>query len=344
MNKQFDIAKDKIIDAPDLVEERGGVLPGLVLTAVVATAAFAIKGLPYLSVFSPMILAVIVGIIFSNVVGTPANAGSGILLSQKGLLRFAIGLLGFQLTVHQVVSIGFVGLAVAVIPLVATFFFTIGLGRLLGIDRKLTELLAAGTSICGASAIVATNAVTGAREEDVAYSVASITLFGTIAMLTYPFLAPVLGLDAHAYGLWAGASIHEVPQVVAATFQNGPVAGETGAITKLARVAMLAPMILALGFAARRTAASANVKPPVPWFVFGFIAAVAVNSVITIPTEVKQTLAIITAFLLTMGLAAMGLRTDVSHIRLRGIRPLILAFMATLFIAILSLLILKSAS
>jgi uncharacterized integral membrane protein (TIGR00698 family) len=347
MNKPIDIANAKI--ASSRVESKparrgDGILPGLVLTSVVAAAAFTIKTLPPFTIFSPMILAVIVGIVFANVVGVPEKTNAGLVFSQKGLLRFAIGLLGFQLTASQVISIGTVGLLAVIIPLVATFFFTVFVGRALGVDSKLTELLAAGTSVCGASAIVATNSVTCAREEDVAYSVAAITLFGTVAMLTYPFLGSWMGLTAHDYGLWAGASIHEVPQVVAATFQNGPIAGETGTVAKLGRVAMLAPMIVALGIFARHKAAEASARPPVPWFIFGFAAAVACNSIFAIPPEAKQILALVTAFLLTMGLAAMGLRTDISHVRLRGFRPLLLAFFSTVFIAMLSLVIIRYAS
>ncbi|RAI25738.1 YeiH family protein, partial [Rhodoplanes serenus] len=90
----------------------------------------------------------------------------------------------------------------------------------LGVERKLAELIAAGTSICGASAVIATNTVTNAHDEDVAYAVACVTIFGSIAMFAYPFLAPLLGLGPHAFGLWTGASVHEIAQVVAAAYQN----------------------------------------------------------------------------------------------------------------------------
>ena len=168
--------------------------PGVVLAAIVAASAFSMRELPGLGIFSPMILAVIVGIVFANLVGLPANTRAGIAFCQRTLLRFAIVLLGFQLTVTQLGAIGLGGVAIVASSLLATFCFTLGLGRLLGVERKLTELIAAGTSICGASAIVATNAVTGASDEDVAYAVASVTLFGTIAMLGYPLLAITTGL------------------------------------------------------------------------------------------------------------------------------------------------------
>src|SRR5262249_55721968 len=125
--------------------------------------------------------------------------------------------------------------------------FTVWLGRQLSVDRKLTELIAAGTSICGASAVVATNTVTRASDEDVAYAVACVTVFGSASMLLYPVTAGLLQLTPHAFGLWAGASIHEIAQVVAAAFQNGVDAGNYGTIAKLSRVMLLAPLVLALG-------------------------------------------------------------------------------------------------
>lgn len=174
--------------------------PGIVLVVMIAGCAFSARNLPGLTAFSPMILAVVVGMIFSNVVGTPTNTKVGIVFSQRRLLRLAIVLLGFQLTLGLVASIGLAGIGIVVLALVSTFLFTVTVGRVIGVDRKLAELLAVGTSICGASAIVATNALTDARDEDVAYAVASITLFGTIAMLVYPVLSPVLGLDQQAFG------------------------------------------------------------------------------------------------------------------------------------------------
>lgn len=316
--------------------------PGMVLAAIVAASAFSIRELPGLGIFSPMILAVIVGIVFANLVGLPANTRAGIAFCQRSLLRFAIVLLGFQLTVTQLGAIGLTGVAIVALSLLATFCFTLGLGRLLGVERKLAELIAAGTSICGASAIVATNAVTSASDEDVAYAVASVTLFGTIAMLGYPLLASAAGLDQHGFGLWAGASIHEIAQVIGAGFQLGPQAGEISTIAKLARVALLAPMVIALGVVATRGRTSEKAaKPPVPWFVFAFVGVVALNSAVEVPPTTKSLIVFATTFMLSVGLAAMGLQTHIGKIRSRGLRPLLLALSAFVFIACFSLLLIK---
>lgn len=321
-------------------------LPGLLLAAGIAALAFALRHLPGLGSFSPMIIAIVLGIAFHNLAGTPDQAKPGVAFSMRKVLRFAIILLGLQLTASQVAEVGITGVAIIAATLVATFTFTVWLGRLIGVEQKLAELIAAGTSICGASAIIATNTVTKASDEDVAYAVACVTVFGSIAMFAYPLLPGLLQLGPHAYGLWAGASIHEIAQVVAATFQDGQQAGEFGTVAKLTRVLMLAPVVITLSLAARQRARSSRATQggttaPMPWFVLGFIAMVGVNSLVDIPADAKTWIVALTTFLLTMALAAMGLETDIRKLRAKGLRPLFLGLAAFLFIATFSLMLVK---
>ena len=322
-------------------------IPGLFLVTFVTITAFGLRLAPAAAIFSPMILAILAGILFHNIVGTPHSAKAGVTFALRRLLRLAIILLGLQLTAAQILAVGYGGIVVIVLALGATFLFTTSFGKLLGVEHKLAQLIAAGTSICGASAVIATNTVTNAPDEDVAYAVACVTLFGSIAMFTYPLLPALLHLDARAYGLWSGASIHEIAQVVAAAFQVNKEAGEFATIAKLTRVAMLAPVVITLAFLARSSAArhhSRKASAPMPWFVLGFIAMVALNSVIAIPPEVKSPLVTATTFLLSMALAAMGLETDIKKLRARGLRPLLLGAVAFLFIAGFSLALVKLIS
>jgi uncharacterized integral membrane protein (TIGR00698 family) len=320
--------------------------PGLVLTSAIAGAGFALCQLPGLRLFSPMILSIITGIVLHNVVGMPVRVKAGVVFSLRRILRLAIILLGLQLTAQEVIEVGPTGIAVIALTLVATFLFTTWLGRLIGVDRRLTQLIAAGTSICGASAVIATNTVTQAHDEDVTYAVACVTVFGSIAMFAYPLLPAVLHLGAHAFGLWSGASIHEIAQVVAAAFQDGKQAGEFATIAKLSRVMMLAPTVIVLGLiAARRASRHGHVhnqaRPPLPWFVLGFIALVVVNSVVTIPPQARSVIVPATTFLLSMALAAMGLETDIVKLKAKGPRPFILGLSAFVFIAGFSLVLVK---
>jgi len=321
-------------------------LPGLLLAAAIAGGGFSLRQLPGLALFSPMILAILSGMVFHNVIGTPRRAKAGVTFAMRRVLRLAIVLLGLQLTAAQVVEVGARGLAVIALTLLSTFLVTIWIGRLLGVDRKLTELIAAGTSICGASAVIATNTVTRARDEDVAYAVACVTVFGSIAMFSYPWVAGLLHLDAHAFGLWSGASIHEIAQVIAAAFQGGKEAGDFGTVAKLARVTLLAPVVITLGLLAARRArhdgqGHGAAQAPVPWFVLGFIALVGVNSVITVPAGIHADIVTATTFLLSMALAAMGLETDFAKLKAKGLRPLMLGLLSFLFIACFSLTLVK---
>jgi uncharacterized integral membrane protein (TIGR00698 family) len=323
-------------------------LPGLLLAAAVAISGYLLRWLPGMTTFSPMILAILLGMAFHNLIGTPAIAKPGVSFSLRRLLRIAIILLGLQLTVTQVIEVGGRGIGIIAATLVATFAFTVWMGKLLGVDRKLAQLIAAGTSICGASAVIATNTVTDAPDEDVAYAVACVTVFGSVAMFAYPLLPRLLHLDPHGFGLWSGASIHEIAQVVAASFQGGQQAGEFGTIAKLSRVMLLAPTVIALGSLAAwnatkngPAAVESSARPPMPWFVLGFLALVGLNSLITIPSEPKIWIVAATAFLLSVALAAMGLETDVRKLAARGIRPALLGALAFLFIASFSLALIK---
>ena len=323
------------------------VLPGLLMTSVVAGSAYWLRELPGMTAFSPLILAILIGTAFHNFVGTPTIAKPGVAFSMRRLLRFGIILLGFQLTVSQIIEVGYHGFLIIAATLAATFVFTVQMGKWLGVERKLAQLIAAGTSICGASAVIAANTVTNGDDEDVAYAVACVTIFGSVAMFAYPLLPTLLHLDPHAFGLWTGASVHEIAQVVAAAFQDGKAAGEFGTIAKLSRVMLLAPTIIALGWLASRNAgvsasnSTTSARPPMPWFVLGFVAVVGLNSVIPLPTADKATIAAVTTFLLSVALAAMGLETDIRKLTARGIRPALLGALAFLFIASFSLALIK---
>jgi len=248
-------------------------------------------------------------------------------------------LLGAQVTVAQVGTLGGAGLMVVAASLAASLWFTGRLGRALGVEPRLARLIGAGTSICGASAVLAVNSVTCAEEEDVAYAIACVTLCGTLSMLVYPLLAEALTLTPHAFGLWAGASIHEVGQAVATAFQDGREAGEVGTVAKLWRVMLLAPVVAGLGAVlARRGGVATGMAPaPVPWFVAGFLGLIALNSAGLLPETARGWAGQVAPFLLAMALGAMGLDADPARLLAKGPRPLLLGLGATLFLASFSL-------
>ncbi|MEB3218459.1 MAG: YeiH family protein [Nostocales cyanobacterium 94392] len=321
------------------------VIPGLLLTAGLAILADSLKKIPSLSLFSSLIIAIILGIIIKNTIGVPQIFQPGITFSLKRILRLSIILLGLRLSLPQILAVGPLGLAIVLITLVSTFIFTCWFGKQIGVNQKLAKLIAAGTSICGASAIVATNGVVESKDEDVAYAVAIVTIFGTISMLVYPLLFTVLQVTSQQFGIWCGVSIHETAQVIAAAFQGGEVSGEFGTIAKLSRVIFLAPVVLTLGFLSPPSIdlspATKSKKIPIPWFVFGFIALILLNSVNVFPDNLKKLVTEVNHFLLTISMAAMGLKTSILEIQQSGIKPLYLGAASWLFISVISLGLIK---
>lgn len=312
-------------------------LPGLAVVATIAVIATLIQRLTGIAALSPLILALVLGILFRRFVGKAQVLDAGVGFALRPILRFAIILLGLQITLMEVAQLGWRGLIAVGLTLVVTFVFTKAVAIVLGVERRLAELIAAGTAVCGASAIVACNTVTRGSDEDVTYAMACVTLFGTVSMLAFPLLIGPLQLLASAYGIWAGTSIHEVAQVVGASFAVGEEAGHMGAVAKLTRVMLLAPLILALGFVRNRGDGDA-VRVPMPWFVFGFIGMMVVNTIFSLPEPLHDFLVVMTAFLLTLALAAMGLETDLRKLRRKGVAPLALGACATVFITGLGLL------
>ncbi len=325
------------------------VLPGLLLAAGVAASAFGLRasGLPGVSKISPLMLAILLGMSVRNLLGRPEAARAGIALCLRTPLRTGIVLLGLQVTLAEILGIGVGGLAILGFALFGTFFFTLWLGERLGVRAGLTTLIATGTGVCGASAIVAANTVVRDNEEAVAYALATVTLFGTIAMFAYPVLGGILPLNDRGYGLWTGASVHEVAQVVAAGFARGETTGEFATVAKLARVLLLAPLVIGMGLWVQRQLARAadpqeaavRGRVPMPWFVFGFLGMVLLAGTGWVPPEARQTSTLLAQSLLALALAAVGLETDVRKLIAQGWQPLALGALATLFISASTLLL-----
>lgn len=315
----------------------GRILPGLSLALALALVALAVQRLSGIAALSPLVVAMVLGMAVRNLAGTPAMLRPGIAFCLRRILRLAIVALGFQLTLGQLRQIGLAGLGLIVATLVLTFLFTRRAGRWLGVGPELSELIAAGTAVCGASAVIATNTVTRGSDEDVAYAIACVTVFGSASMLLFPLLGAALGLDGAQYGIWVGASVHEVAQVVGAAFQRGPEAVQAATVVKLGRVMLLAPLILALGAAARRRGAEGQGRAPTPWFVLGFVAVMLANSAWPLSPGARAAAGLATSFLLTVALAAMGLETDIRRLRARGVRPLALGAAGWVFVSALAL-------
>lgn len=310
-----------------------GLLPGLLLVALITAAAFGLRGLPGFASLSPVILAIVLGIFFANAVGLPEGVQPGIAFASRTLLRAAVALLGAQITLGELTAFGWEGVAGVLAVVLVTLPLTYALGRLMGIERDLAMLVAAGTSICGASAIAGANAVLRARDEFVAYAVAVITIWGTLGLFLLPLLQSALGLSEGQLGVWAGLSLHEVAQAVGAGFAAGEVSGQAAVAMKLGRVLMLGAVIFALARLWRARDGAEAPAAGVPGFVLAFLGLAGLNSLGLVPEGVRQLAAVLTPLMLAAALAGLGLSTHFARLRLLGLRPLVLGGISFALIA-----------
>jgi uncharacterized integral membrane protein (TIGR00698 family) len=306
-------------------------VPGVSIVAAVAAGATLLGGV--VPVVGAPVLAILAGIGIAVVRKPSGRLKPGIAFSSKKVLQCAVVLFGLGLSLGQVLSTGARSLPVLVGTLAAALGMAWVAGRLLGLRGNTRTLIGVGTAICGASAIAATDAVIDADEADVSYAIATIFTFNVVAVLLYPTLGHVLGLSQHSFGLWAGTAINDLSSVVAAGTIYGHAAASYGVIVKLTRTLAIIP--ICIGLAALRgsretdgSRASAlrrvRIGRIVPAFLVAFVAAVAANTVGLVPPSWQHGISDLSTWMITAALAAIGLSTDVRHIRRAGLRPLAL--------------------
>ena len=309
--------------------------PGLLLAAAGAAVGYAVHA--WLPGVQPGTVAVALGALLVNLRMVPDATGPGLGFASKRLLRVAVVLLGFALSLRQVAQLGGPGLVVVLVTVAVAFFGTLALARLLKVRSATGLLVATGFSICGASAIAAMEPVTKGKKDDTAVSIALVTLCGSLAIIVLPLLRHPLGLDDPvAFGQWVGASVHDVGQVVA-TASTVPGSLESAVIVKLTRVLLLAPLVLGVGVYLHRRRKSEPVpsgkRPPlVPLFVAGFIAVIVLNSVANLPAGFLDVTRTAQQILLTVALFALGTGIRWQVMRRAGGRPLLLGLLSWLLV------------
>ena len=321
-------------------------LAGLTLSALIAAAAIFAAKSPWLQAhgFSALTLAIVLGMLVGNLGYqriAPACA-PGVNFSKQNLLRLGIILYGFRLTFQDIGHVGLSGVLIDALVLCSTFGMALLLGtRLFKLDRDTAMLIGAGSSICGAAAVMATEPVLRAQPAQVTVAVATVVVFGSLAIFLYPLLYQLnlhwhfLAASPLAYGIYTGSTVHEVAQVVAAARAISPDAANTAVIAKMVRVMMLAPFLMLLSaYVANRGAAKTNgtgkpgkTRLAIPWFAFGFVAVVALNSFAHLPTTLVAHVNDADNILLAMAMAALGISTHFSSIRVAGVKPLLFAAM-----------------
>ena len=330
-------------------------LPGLGLVALIATVAFAVESVVKTTtpiVLSPLVVAVVLGGLISNLGLIPDRCRVGLRFAARSLLRLGIVLLGLQLSFSQVRELGAPGLLLVVFVVAITFVGTQWLGKKMGLSHGLSLLVATGFSICGASAIAAMRPVSDADDDDMAYAIALVTICGTLAIFLLPAFAEIIGFSGAQFGSWVGASVHDVAQTVATASTGNQEAQHAAIVVKLTRVMLLAPMVAGVSFARRRklalshidgvdatatsTATPTKLPPLVPLFVVGFLISISLNSYFDIPKAVLSDAKWVEKSLLASALVGLGAGVDARKLRSIGARPLVLGLISWLLIATLS--------
>jgi uncharacterized integral membrane protein (TIGR00698 family) len=335
--------------------------PGIALTGALAALAIEFGKFAWLQAngISALTLAIVLGILAGNTVYPyiASATADGVVFSKQTLLRAGIILYGLRLTFQDIAGVGVSGVAIDAVVLSSTFVLSWWLGtRVFGLDRRTAMLIGAGSSICGAAAVMATEPVVRGRAEQVTVAVSTVVVFGTLDIFLYPAMYHLnahyhlLAMSPTAYGIYAGSTIHEVAQVVAAGRAIADAAANTAVITKMVRVMMLAPFLIILSTYLARApggddgdaASTGDASPPrasqrprsivIPWFAFAFVAVAGVNSLAVLPHALVSGAIDLDTGLLAMAMAALGVTTHVSAVRTAGIKPLALAALLFLWL------------
>ena len=320
------------------------IFPGICLATAIAVLATELGNGAWLQAhgISALTLAIIGGMVVGNTVypRLAAISAPGVIFCKQILLRAGIILFGLRLTFQDIGHVGLIGVVIDALVLSSTFALSWWAGtRLFGLNRRTAILIGAGSSICGAAAVLATEPVVRASADEVCIAVATVVAFGTLAIFLYPALYQLneqlhwVSLGTFSYGIFAGSTVHEVAQVVAAGKAVAESSANTAVITKLARVMMLAPFLVLLSaYLSRHSpeeaaapAAVASWTRVIPWFALGFIAVAGFNSLALLPQPIVSTAVNVDTLILATAMAALGLGTQFSAIKKAGLKPLGLA-------------------
>ena len=316
-----------------------GYIKGISLTLVLALIANLITQIPFFSIMGIMIISIILGVVWNVLLGTRDNSKVGITFSSKILLRAGIILMGVRLNLGQIIEAGPAILLIDITVIIFTLIIMFGLGKAFKVDRHLNTLIAVGTAVCGAAAIVAVASVIKSKKEYTALAVACVAILGTFGALGYIFLYPFLDIDSYSYGVLVGATLHELAHVIAAAVPGGDISSDTALLVKLGRVALLIPVVIVIGYLFKtkeeKKETSFIKRLPVPWFIFGFLGMSMLNTFVTLPDMLINLFILLSVYLLSMAMAGLGLSINFSDFKKVGWRPVVVGILG--FVALVGL-------
>ena len=326
-------------------------LPGVALALVIAALAKFIESLLPIHLIGAAVIAMFIGMGINALWQPTKTFTPGLKFTSKKLLKFAIILLGASLSIGVILNVGKLSLAVMIFTLATCFGGGYFIGRALGLDWKLSNLISAGTGICGGSASAAIAPTIDAKDTDIAYAMSATFLFDMAMIILFPIMGRALGLTDMAYGLWAGTAVNDTSSVVAAGFAFSEAAGDFATMVKLTRTLSIIPTVLVFAFISvrikRREAlaacASADIKANVsvkklfPWFILGFLAMSLVKSIGLIPDGVSDVLKDVSKFLMVAALAAIGLNTSFKEMSKSGAAPMLHGFIISALVVVVAI-------
>lgn len=321
------------------------IIPGLIVAMLIAFLARYLESLLPIHIIGASVIALFIGMII-NSFWKPEFLNAGVKFTSKKVLKFAIILLGASLSVRVILSVGKLSLMVMVFTLLTCFGGGYFIGKALGLNWKLSNLISAGTGICGGSAIAAIAPVIDAKDSDIAYAMSATFLFDMAMIILFPIMGRALGLTDMAYGLWAGTAVNDTSSVVAAGYAFSEGAGDFATMVKLTRTLSIIPTVLVFSFINLRLKRKENIEAKqnkvnimslFPWFILGFLALAAVNSLGFIPAEVSALAKDISKFLMVSALAAIGLNTSFKDMKKSGINPMIHGFIISALVVVVAI-------
>lgn len=290
------------------------ILPGLFFSLMIAAAAYQLG--VRLPVIGGAVFSISIGILFASLWKRPVYLNAGVAFTSKYILQLAVILLGFEMSISRVITVGKQSLRVIVITLSASFLTAFIVGRWLNINRTPKVLIGVGTAICGGSAIAAVSSAIDADDQDISYAISTIFLFNVIAVFIFPALGHLLGLSDMGFGMWAGTAINDTSSVVAASYAFSNAAGNYATIVKLTRSLMIIPVTIILAVVYARSHHHKNLfsfMRVFPWFVVGFLVAAILRSLEIVPISLADSLVWAGKFLIITAMAAIGLNTNLKN-------------------------------
>ena len=330
------------------------VLPGIGLSVVIAALAWYLESLLPVHVIGAAVIAMFIGMILNSFLRTDNVFTPGAKFTSKKILKFAIILLGLSLNITTVLEVGKLSLMVMVFTLLTCFGGGYFIGRALKLNWKLSNLISAGTGICGGSAIAAIAPTIDADDLDVAYAMSATFLFDMVMIVLFPIMGRAMGMSDEAFGIWAGTAVNDTSSVVATGYAYSEGAGDFATMVKLTRTLSIIPTVIIFAFVnlrlKRKEALAQNgdgsqlkanfsIGKIFPWFILGFLAMAVLASFVAIPSQVVSGTKTASKFMMVCALAAIGLNTSFKSMKRSGIRPMIHGFIISALVVIVALLV-----